>query len=262
MALAIALAPGLVRAQSARDDADSSGESPYRFRTLFRDIGLYATAPIRWDSTDWMFFGGAIAAVAASHGLDTTVRKHFTAGQNIPLDGKDPHSTTDALPAALVVGGTFFWAWNIDDDSGRGETWSMLEAAGLGTATAYVGKFAAGRDRPNQTSDPNEWRKGGSSFPSVHVTAATAIGAILAESGSDDYRWVRRILGYGVAGGTMYLRLKHNEHWFSDTVAGAVLGGSSARFVYNRTHPTDYSSGFRLDPIPGGAMLSYSAPLH
>jgi len=55
-----------------------------------------------------------------------------------------------------------------------------------------------------------------------------------AESGNDDYRWVRRILGYAVAGGTAYIRMKDNVHWLSDTVAGAALGVATARFVLNR----------------------------
>jgi len=256
----VALMPSQVRAQSVPDDASGSRESPYRFGSIFKDITDYATAPIRWDGTDWMYFGGAIAAVAAAHGFDERVRRHFTV-ETTPLNGKDPHSLSDAIPAAAVVGGTFLYATAIDDDDGRSETWSMLEASGLSSATAYVLKFAAGRERPNETTNDNEWRKGGSSFPSLHVTAAAAIGTVLAESGNDEYRWIRRFMGYGIAAGTGYLRLKHNEHWFSDTVAGAALGASSARFVIDRDRRTDHSSTLTLIPINGGAMLSYSVPL-
>src|SRR4051812_17989355 len=58
----------------------------------WEDTKLYFTAPIRWDSRDWLIFGGTIAAVAASHELDGKVRDHF-AGKSPILDGKDPHST-------------------------------------------------------------------------------------------------------------------------------------------------------------------------
>lgn len=257
--LAVALSPSQVRAQEAIEENAGTG-SPYRFDSVFKDIAAYATAPIRWDGTDWLYFGGAIAAVAAAHSLDGRVRTHFTT-TTTPLNGKDTNNLSDAIPAAALVGGTFLYAVAIDDNDGRSETWSMLEAGGLSTATAYVLKFASGRERPNETTNDNEWRKGGSSFPSVHVTAATAIGTVLAESGNDQDRWIRRFIGYGVAAGTAYLRLKHNEHWLSDTVAAAALGASSAHFTLNRDHRADHASGLSLVPISGGAMLTYTVPL-
>ena len=102
------------------------------------------------------------------------------------------------------------------------------------TATSEVLTLAAGRERPDATTSPNMWRHGGDSFPSVHVSAAFAIGTVFAESGNDEYRWIRRIIGYGIATGTAYVRVHENVHWLSDTVAGSALGIATARFVLNR----------------------------
>src|SRR5579864_4833671 len=77
---------------------------------IWSDTKLYFTSPLRWDSTDWMLFGGTVAAVAATHQLDGTVRDHF-AGKSPVLDGKDRHSTRDALPAAALVAGTWAVGW-------------------------------------------------------------------------------------------------------------------------------------------------------
>jgi membrane-associated phospholipid phosphatase len=137
----------------------------------------------------------------------------------------------------------------------------MIEASALSVGTAYVLKYAAGRDRPDQSADPGRFRAGGSSFPSVHATAAFAIGTVLAESGNDRYRWVRRALGYGVAGFTVYERLSHNAHWLSDTVAGGALGAASAHFAMGRSAAHAEEAQLGLAPLPGGIMLSYSAPL-
>jgi undecaprenyl-diphosphatase len=137
----------------------------------------------------------------------------------------------------------------------------MFEAAALSSITAYGLKFIARREGPDQTSNPNEWFKsGGRSFPSAHATAAFAIGGVLAEAGGDDYRWLRRLLGYGLGVGTSYLRLKHNAHWLSDTFAGAALGISSAQFTLNHAYRTE-ESGFALLPVQGGAMLTYRMSL-
>src|SRR5258708_29082221 len=109
----------------------------------------------------------------------------------------------------------------------------MLEGGGFSAVTTEALKFAAGRERPNETTRVDDWRKGGSSFPSLHASAAFAIGTVLAESGSDDFRWVRRVLGYGLAGATAYVRVPDNGHLMSDTVAGAANGIANAPFTMN-----------------------------
>ena len=201
---------------------------------LWTDTTGYFTSPLHWDSRGWELFGGTVAAVIAAHQLDGRVRDHF-AGKNPVLNGKDKNSTTEALPAAALVAGTWVAAWTIDSEAGRSESYRMLEAAALGSITTEALKFAAGRQRPDETLQINAWRKGGSSFPSLHATAAFAIGTVFAESGTDDYRWLRRIIGYGVASGTAYARLHDNAHWFSDIVAGTALGLYAGGFVMNRS---------------------------
>ena len=188
------------------------------------------------------------------------MRTHFLKTlTSAPTTNKD---VQDAIPAAAVFVATWGYANLIDDRNGRAEAWAMLEAAGLGSVSGYALKYAVGREGPDHTGDPNQWRKGGgNSFPSVHSTAAFAVGTVLAESGSDDYRWVRRVLGYGLGATTGYERLKHNAHWLSDTVAGAALGIASAHFAMNRRDRADEETGLRVVPLERGAMLSCTLTL-
>ena len=226
---------------------------------LAQDAKLYFTAPLRWDARDWLHVGETLAVITAAHQFDDDVRTHFVAGRTVTLDGKDPHSLRDAVPAVALVAGTWaaaFWQQNSD---GYEEGREMLEAAGFSAVTTTLLKYAARRSRPNETTDPNDWRSSGDSFPSMHTSAAFAIGTVLAESGSDRYRWIRRILGYGLAGATGYARLHDNVHWLSDTVAGAAVGIATARFVMNRGDERDRNSAFSLMPTEGGVMLSYNA---
>jgi membrane-associated phospholipid phosphatase len=226
------------------------------------DAGQYFTAPLRWNGSDWAWFAGALAAIGASHHYDTDVRNHFTknltAAQIADIKSND---VQDILPSVAVLVGTWGYAGLIDDPNGHREAWTMFEAAALSTVDAYALKYLIRREGPDQTSDPNEWEKsGGRSFPSEHATASFAIGTVLAEAGGDDYRWLRRVLGYGLGIGTSYLRLKHNAHWLSDTVAGGALGIASGQFALNHAyHKT--GSGFALLPVQGGAMLTYRMEL-
>ena len=231
---------------------------------LLHDIGAYYTSPLHWDGKDWVYFGGALALVAASHHYDSQVRTHFISQGAKPLGGSTD-DLKDGLPVIGAVVGTWAYANLINSGDGFHEAWNMVEAGGLTVVDTYALKFVAGRERPDQTSDPNKWRKGGSSFPSLHAAAAFAVGTVLAESGNDDYRWMRRFLGYGaVAGFTAFERLKHNAHWLSDDVAGAEIGAATAHFVLVRSEErreavSNYS--LSLVPIEGGAMLSYNLTL-
>jgi membrane-associated phospholipid phosphatase len=228
---------------------------------LGSDIKAYFTAPLHWDANDWTWFGGALAATALAHHYDTDVRKHFT--RNFaPAQKAKSDDVKDAIPTAAVFLATWGYANLVGSSDGRSEAWAMLEAAGLGGVSAYVLKYTLRREGPDETSNPNQWLKGtGGSFPSFHATAAFAVGTVLAESGSDDYRWLRRLLGYGLGVATSYERLKHNAHWLSDTMAGAALGTASARFTMNRTYGSGSASSLSLTPVEGGAMLTYRVAL-
>jgi membrane-associated phospholipid phosphatase len=211
---------------------------------------------------DWAIFAGAAGLVAGARHYDSQVRTHFIK-QGVQPIGGSTKDLQDAAPVAVAVVGTWLYANLIDSSDGHREAWDMVEAGGLAAVTTYAFKFIAGRERPDQTSDPNKWRSsGGSSFPSFHAAAAFAVGSVLAESGNDDYRWVRRFLGYGaIAGYTAYERLKHNAHWLSDDVAGAALGGATAHFVLEREaerREARKNYSVSLVPLEGGAMLTYS----
>ena len=230
--------------------------------TTLEDTKLYFTSPLRWDEEDWLYFGGALVAIGAAHSFDARVRDHFATGSKAVLNGgEDKNSWRDAAPTLAIVAGTGLYASFIDDRDGYRETWALIEAGAFSGATAEVLGYATGRERPDATTSPNEWGKGGDSFPSLHTTVAFAVGTVFAESGNDEYRWLRRIIGYGVAGATAYVRVDDNVHWLSDSVAGAALGIATAKFVLNRQDAPSRGT-VQFQPVKGGWMVSYSVRTH
>jgi membrane-associated phospholipid phosphatase len=226
------------------------------------DTKLYFTAPLRWDEEDWLYFGGALLAIGAAHSFDERVRDHFATGSKAILNGgEDKNSLRDAAPTLAVIAGTGLYAAFIDDRDGYREAWSLIEAGAFSGATAEVLGYATGRERPDATTSANQWGKRGDSFPSLHTTVAFAVGTVFAESGNDEYRWIRRIVGYGVASATGYVRTSENVHWLSDSVAGAALGIASARFVLNRQGAQDHAA-LQFQPVKNGWLLSYSMRTH
>jgi membrane-associated phospholipid phosphatase len=231
--------------------------------TTLEDTKLYFTSPLRWDEEDWLYFGGALVAIGAAHSFDERVRDHFATGSKAILNGgEDKNSLRDAAPTVALIAGTGLYAAFIDDRDGYRETWSLIEAGAFSGATAEVLGYATGRERPDATTSPNEWGKGGDSFPSLHTTVAFAVGTVFAESGNDEYRWIRRIIGYGVASATGYVRVSENVHWLSDSVAGAALGIATARFVLNRQGAQDNRASVQFQPVKNGWLLSYSIRTH
>jgi undecaprenyl-diphosphatase len=227
-------------------------------RTL-EDTKLYFTAPLRWDEEDWIYFGGALAAIGVAHSFDDRVRDHFATGSKAVLNGgQDNNSFRDAAPTIALIAGTGLAGMFLDNDKDAyREMWALIEAGALSGGTAALLGYATGRERPDETTSPNEWFKGGDSFPSLHTTVAFAVGTVFAESGNDEYRWIRRIIGYGIAGATGYVRVQENVHWLSDTVAGAALGIATARFVLNREGTVSRAS-VQFQPVKGGWMVAYS----
>jgi membrane-associated phospholipid phosphatase len=231
-------------------------------REALEDTKLYFTAPLRWDGRDWLEFGGTLVAIGIVHEFDDDVRDHF-AGADAPLEGEDPDNLDDALPAAVMLAGTWLLAGIVDEPGAWREVGSMIEATAFTAISTEILKLSLGRQRPNETTDPDQWFESGDSFPSRHVGVAFAIGTVLAESGDDRYRWPRRFLGYGLAGATAYLRMDHNQHWASDVAAGAALGLSTARFVMNRREASADKTTFAIAPgEQGGVMFTFQMPLH
>jgi len=245
---------------AATDDAEPDRKDESN-AGLGADIKAYVTAPLHARRAQWVRFGAVVGAIGVAYHYDDEVRAHFQSDSAVSSEPPDTHDAGDALPAALVLGGTFLGAVFADSDDGRRETGMMVESAALSSVAAYVLKQAAGRERPFVTGDPGNWQTGDDSFPSLHATAAFAIGTVLAESGNDRYRWLRRALGYGMAAATAYARMDHDAHWFSDVVAGAGLGIGTARFVMKRRDAGSVAGHFELKPSASGVQLSYTVAL-
>ena len=262
-ALLAALAAATLGASCAHAQAASEGPEPEAKSGkpgIGADIKAYITALLHATRGQWIAFGAVVGGIAVAHHYDEDFRNHIGPGPAVPTEKPDTHDSNDALPAALMLGGTWATGVMFENRDARLEAGTMFEAAAFSSVAGYALKEIAGRERPYVAGDPNNWRSGGDSFPSLHVTAAFAIGTVFAESGNDRFRWLRRALGYGIAAGTAYERIKHDAHWFSDTVAGAGLGVGTARFVMKRDEPSKRGS-IALAPAPGGVALTYTVAL-
>ena len=101
----------------------------------------------------------------------------------------------------------------------------------------FKGLFQRKRPFESDPLDPNWW--GGpfdgfhhNSFPSGHTSVVFAAAAVLG-SYYKDKKWVG-ITSYTLAGLVAISRNYDDKHWASDVVAGAALGYSIGKLVYNK----------------------------
>lgn len=131
------------------------------------------------------------------------------------------------LPVALGPLAIGVLSGNDDLIRAGGRIAMSLATAGVVT---NVLKLAVGRTRPSQTDNAYEFApfSGGASWPSGHTSAAFAMAASVGdEIGSTPVS----IALYTAAGLTGWSRINDNRHWFSDVLAGAVIGVASAKLM-------------------------------
>ena len=255
--LAAALTHLHAPAQPADGPSPAAAENvPVHPYTLREDLKAFVTWPKEWTARDWLKLTGVVAAVNVAYRQDDEVREHYG------NDGEpNYHEALDAMPAVVTFGGMWFAAKVAGNDEARWEVDAMRRAFVVEAISTQVLKVALRRERPGPDAEKDNWGDENLSFPSGHTAAAFAIGTVLAESGSDRHRALRRSLGYGIGVLTAYQRVNHDAHWLSDTVAGAAIGIAAAKVVMRRRHEAEPFGQLGIAPMDDGAMLTYTVPL-
>jgi membrane-associated phospholipid phosphatase len=202
---------------------------------IWRDWGDVYSAPAHFDTGDWLWAGAAVAATFGAWSMDEDVRSASQRLRSPTLDdalvvGDVFGSGEFALGlTALVYGGGAL----LDDAEARTTGRLLLQSLLYAEFINGLMKMSFGRSRPytgagRASFDPFSLDHARTSFPSGHSTAASAIAMTLSKRLDSP---VASVLLFGMAGVTMVQRIVSDNHWLSDTVLGAVLGGVVAHAV-------------------------------
>jgi undecaprenyl-diphosphatase len=151
---------------------------------------------------------------------------------------------------AVELGGALWFG----GESKVGKTfWQTIDASIFGQVAAQGAKYAFGRERPSQTSNPDEWFKGfhAQSFPSGEVTlqASVVTPFIVNYAECNPWAWALEVLpAYDAAA-----RVKQGAHWQSDVLAGWALGSTFGYFAARNQSP------LVLNALPHGFMIGIQA---
>jgi undecaprenyl-diphosphatase len=127
--------------------------------------------------------------------------------------------------------------------------WRSVDAMVVSGVSTQTLKYAFGRERPSQTSDPDRFFKHGQSFPSGEVAAMSAAVTPFIVQYGDDHPAV-----YALALLPAYdavARMKVHAHWQSDVLVGAAVGTGIGVWASHRDSP------LIVGWLPGGFSVGY-----
>ena len=145
-----------------------------------------------------------------------------------------------------VLGGAL---WEGGDDRLGKTLWQSVDSLALTAASTEVMKFTFSRERPSQTSDPNQFFKGhgNKSFPSGEVAEISAAVTPFVLEYGEDHPWVYAL--EVLPAYDMIARVKTRGHWQSDVIAGMAIGSAVGWYAHKRENP------LILSALPGGFMV-------
>jgi membrane-associated phospholipid phosphatase len=144
-------------------------------------------------------------------------------------------SKQNILRYGSLIGDIGLAVWEGGESRVGRTAWQSVDAVTGSGLIAESAKRAFGRTRPRDSPDPNQWSKGGRSFPSGEVTEISAIITpyVLEYRHEHPAVWALELLPAYDA----IARMKVQAHWQTDVLAGFALGTAAGYFAHERDRP-------------------------
>ena len=237
----------------------------------FFDCGIdLFSAPLRFDTQDWIIFSSTLGLTAASTFADDDIRT--LAIRNNSSFGNSFFKIDDIYHIefmATSIAGIYIYGLASKNSEFQNLGLRLTEVTFYAGSITLLTKFMFGRERPtnqeNQTNfKPFNSSRNFSSLPSGHTTLAFAYSTVMA-SVYDNFFWKFAWYSLAVLVGTA--RIYHNAHWFSDVLLGGAIGYFVGDFVNKHssneketTPPSDSPQKFNMSfglVQPQGISVSF-----
>lgn len=242
-----------------RDDMDYSW-------TVTKDLGSTIVNPSKNDLTALLIGTGS---VVTAYFLDDTVRNYSQTHQNCfiskiaNIDNYYGNSKyIISVPILIYAGGFLSKNSNIQNTGLK-----LTQAVFYSGLITVIMKELAGRSRPylNEGThhfSPFAFNEDRRSFFSGHSSVTFAFSTLMANE-MDNLAW--KIFWYGAAGTVAGSRIYHDQHWFSDTVAGALVGYAIGNFVSRQSKKRDKKIQMMENAVSNNLdsdfLIQFSIPL-
>jgi membrane-associated phospholipid phosphatase len=216
------------------------------------DVKEVFTAPVRWDTRDWLVLGVVAAGIGTVAAFDEDIERAIRQHRNNTLTNIFDNVQPLGNEYAIGLVGTFYIYGEIfKDPNAKTTALDAISASAIASGIlANSFKYVVGRGRPTDNHGAYNFQpfSGQDSFASGHTTEAFALASVISEH--YNMPWVQ-VTSYGLASTVGYARLNNNRHWPSDVLAGAAIGTFVGKTVvhFNKNHRT-----MPLQPIVGPNM--------
>jgi hypothetical protein len=172
--------------------------------------------------------------------LDEKIQAGFQNCRSKPVDFISKYFVSpwgNGLYSLPALGGFYLYGSTNNDKQCKDAAIHGFETFLFTAFTTSIFKLSFHRHRPCETDPPNSgiwdgpsFKKENTSFPSGHTSSIFSIATLLAW----EYKGKPAVaaISYSIAGLVALSRIYDNKHWFTDVIAGAVLGFACGKFIY------------------------------
>jgi membrane-associated phospholipid phosphatase len=224
-------------------------------KRLFKDTGTMLTSPLRWETRDWLVFGGVGLATGGLMFADKGIRNYVQKNKNGATDTlASIFRPFETIVPVVLVAGIGGWGYAFDQPKLKAAAADALEASLISVGVFSVPmKFFSGRARPDRNMGPAHYDPLtlGSSLPSFTTANAFTVASVLAEHFPHP---AVSILAYGLAGAAGLTRIYDDKHWTSDVLLGAAIGIAVGKAVVKLNEMRREGSKVSVVPLLGDGM--------
>jgi membrane-associated phospholipid phosphatase len=211
----------------------------------------------KFDNSTQVNLAGSVLLIGAGYSLDNNIKGFSQKSSSTFNDGLFSIDKVYGNGYTLVgIAGLYGYGLLFKDKEIRRVGLQTIEAVGYAGIITSVIKSLAGRSRPYNDEGkarfrPIDFNANHTSFPSGHATVTFAVSTVLANNTDNTYL---KIFYYSASSLVACARIYHNAHWFSDVIAGGLIGYFTGNYVTNReainkSSDSDMSINFSLNEI-------------
>jgi membrane-associated phospholipid phosphatase len=219
----------------------------YNFSQFGSETVDFIEQPVNWDGSDLLKLGllgaGTFLVAQADQPIRTAVLKDQSYYHSVPIVAGRVWG--EIYMPIVMFGGYAAYSLITSDIGTRKIAYEIGQASLYAGALSFVLKLVIGRSRPYKNEGYSFFRPFNSIFdqdsksmPSGHSTVAFVLSTVLSRNADSP---IMKILAYLPAAFTMISRVYQDQHWTSDTFAGAALGYFVGTWVVDH-HESNSSS--------------------